>query len=199
MADNPQRIELNNSDVLIIIDVQNDFLPGGRLAVPDGDLVIPALSGYIDHFSKRRLPIFATRDWHPADHESFTVKGGPWPPHCIAGSEGAAFADKLRLPADTAVFDKGVEAYQQSYSDFSNPLFQQRLTDVGADRLFIGGLATDYCVLDTVRDALDLGYSVMLLMDAIRAVNVHPQDGAKAIDDMLERGAIPVTLSLLDP
>lgn len=196
---NKQRIELNNGDALIIIDVQNDFLPGGRLAVPDGDWAIPVLNGYIDRFAKRRLPIFATRDWHPADHCSFEAQGGPWPPHCIAGSDGAAFADRLQLPADAAVFDKGVEADRDGYSGFSNPSFQQCLTDIGADRLFIGGLATEYCVLHTVRDALGLGYMVMLLMDAIRAADAHSQDGAKAIDEMLERGAIPVTLPLLEP
>lgn len=198
MTDNKQRLALNNGDILIVVDVQNDFLPGGRLAVPEGNLVIPVLNNYIDHFVKSRLPIFATRDWHPVDHGSFQAQGGPWPPHCIADSEGAALADKLQLPADAAVFDKGVKVHQKGYSSFSNPSFQGRLADAGADRLFIGGLATDYCVLHTVRDALGLGYMVMLMMDAIRAVNVHPQDGAKAIDDMLERGAIPVTLSLLE-
>ncbi len=95
---NTDKIELGKGDVLVIIDIQNDFLPGGSLAVPEGDQVIPVLNGYIDRFINRQLPVFATRDWHPPDHCSFVQQGGPWPEHCIAGSKGAEFAADLHLP-----------------------------------------------------------------------------------------------------
>jgi nicotinamidase/pyrazinamidase len=195
---NAEKIELAKGDALLISDIQNDFLPGGSLAVPAGDQVIPVLNGYIDHFSKRRLPVFSTRDWHPANHCSFIRQGGPWPEHCIAGSKGAEFSPDLHLPALVHVISKGTDAEQEGYSSFSNRTFKEQLDHAGIRRLFIGGLATDYCVLNTVRDALDYHYQVFLLIDAIRAVNVRPQDGENAITEMIEKGALPITLTMLE-
>ncbi len=183
-------------DALLIVDVQNDFLPGGSLAVAEGDQVVAILNDYIAIFSRQGLPIYATRDWHTSDHCSFQVQGGPWPPHCVAGSPGAGFAPGLRLPAESVtIISKGTRQDKDAYSGFEGTDLAERLRSAGVQRLFIGGLATDYCVLNTVRDALREGFAVQLLTDAIRAVNVQPDDGAKAIAEMRRQGAVPVTLA----
>lgn len=181
-------------DALLIVDVQNDFLPGGALAVEQGDAVIPALNRYIDAFVTRGLPVVATRDWHPEAHCSFREQGGPWPPHCRANTEGAEFARQLGLPADATVISKATTPDQDAYSGFQGTDLDQRLQAAGVRRLYVGGLATDYCVLNTVRDARRLGYEVMLLADAIRPVDVQPGDGQRAEADMLDLGAHRFTL-----
>jgi len=191
------QIELGKGDALLISDIQNDFLPGGSLAVLEGERIIPVLNGYIDRFSNRQLPVFATRDWHPANHCSFIRQGGPWPEHCIAGSKGAEFAADLHLPVSAYIISKGTDVEREGYSSFSNRTFKAQLDNAGVRRLFIGGLATDYCVLNTVRDALNYHFKVFLLIDAIRAVNVQKQDGENAINEMIEKGAIPITLSMI--
>lgn len=185
-------ISLSRSDALIVVDVQNDFLPGGRLAVYDGDEVVPVLNRYIDIFVAQRLPVFATRDWHPADHCSFTEQGGPWPAHCIAGSDGALFAPSLHLPRSAVIVSKAMHSKRDAYSGFDGTRLEHALQQHGIGRLFIGGLATDYCVLNTVRDGLKLGFKVCLLVDAIRAVNVDPDDGMRAEGEMCRLGAHPV-------
>ena len=179
-------------DALVAVDVQRDFLPGGALPVPDGDGVVPALNRYLGLFASRSLPVFATRDWHPADHCSFREQGGPWPPHCVANSEGARFAAELELPETIVVVSKAVEPDVECYSGFEGTDLEQRLRDAGAGRLFVGGLATDYCVLATVRDALRRGFSVSLLTDAVRGVDVQPGDSDRAKQEMLRLGAIPL-------
>jgi len=194
---NTDQIELGKGDALLISDIQNDFLPGGSLAVQEGERIIPVLNGYIDRFSNRQLPVFATRDWHPVNHCSFIRQGGPWPEHCIAGSKGAEFAADLHLPASAFIISKGTDVEREGYSSFSNRTFKQQLDNAGVRRLFIGGLATDYCVLNTVCDALNYHFKVFLLIDAIRAVNVQKQDGENAINEMIEKGAIPITLSMI--
>ena len=190
-----ERIELQNGDALIVVDVQNDFLPGGSLAVPEGDRVVPVLNRYLETFSAHALPVYATRDWHPQNHCSFQAQGGLWPPHCIAGSPGASFAPALKLPAQTTIVSKAIAADKDAYSGFEGTDLDARLRAQGARRVFVGGLATDYCVLNTVRDARWLGYEVCLLTDAIRAVNVKPDDGQKAEQEMQRLGAKPVTLA----
>lgn len=179
----------HEGDALIVVDVQNDFLPGGALAVPDGDAVIPVLNLYTNLFEHEELPIVATRDWHPEDHCSFEAQGGPWPPHCVAGTEGAAFATALDLHNDTEVISKAESAGAEAYSGFQGTGLDDWLRERGVRRVFVGGLATDYCVKETVRDALKLGYEVVLLTDAIRAVNVEPDDGEDAITEMVREGA----------
>lgn len=191
------QIELGKGDALLISDVQNDFLPGGRLAVPEGEQIIPVLNRYIGQFSHRQLPVFAIRDWHPANHCSFIQQGGPWPEHCVAGSKGAEFSADLHLPVSALVISKGTDVEQDGYSGFTNRTFKEQLDNAGVRRLFIGGLATDYCVLNTVRDALSHHYNVVLLTDAIRAINVRRQDGENAINEMIQQGAIPVTLAMI--
>jgi nicotinamidase/pyrazinamidase len=176
-------------DALIIVDLQRDFLPGGALAVSQGDQVLAALNDYLKRFVARRLPVFATRDWHPPDHCSFVERGGPWPPHCIAGSVGAEFGDGLELPADAAVVSKATTAERDAYSGFEGTDLQARLRQAHVSRLFVGGLATDYCVLQTVIDARSLGFTVLVLSDAIAAVDAHPGDGERAIERMRAAGA----------
>jgi nicotinamidase/pyrazinamidase len=189
----PPNLILNPGDALIVVDVQNDFLPDGSLAVPGGDEVVPELNHYIAAFQAKRLPIFATRDWHPHNHCSFKAYGGPWPPHCVAGTRGAAFAPGLKLPASTAIITlKGTEPDRDAYSGFERTDLDARLRAVGVHRLFVGGLATDYCVFNTVKDGLALGYAVFLLQEAIRAVNVQPDDGRKAEDEMIRLGAVAI-------
>jgi nicotinamidase/pyrazinamidase len=192
-----ESIELQYGDALIVVDVQNDFLPGGSLAVPNGDAVVPVLNRYLAEFSARELPVYATRDWHPANHCSFKAQGGPWPPHCVAESPGAQFAALLRFPSGTLVISKATRPDKDAYSGFEGTDLGARLRAQKIKRLFVGGLATDYCVLNTVRDALSLGHKVYLLTDAIRAVNVKPDDGRKAEAEMQHLGAIPITLAAL--
>ena len=179
-------------DALVIVDVQNDFLPGGSLAVPRGDQVIAPLNRWIARFAAAGLPVYATRDWHPVDHCSFAAQGGPWPPHCVAGTPGAAFADALGLPSDATVIGKATRQDADAYSGFAGTDLHERLRHAGVKRLFVGGLATDYCVLNTVRDALGLGYGVVLLTAAVRAVDVRPGDGDRALAEMIAAGAVAV-------
>ncbi|MEE9595181.1 MAG: nicotinamidase [Acidiferrobacterales bacterium] len=190
-------IKLVKGDALIIVDVQNDFLPGGNLAVPNADEVVPPLNLYIEAFESQHMPIYATRDWHPANHCSFKAQGGIWPPHCIAGTAGAQFAPGLKHPPHTVIISKATTSEKDTYSGFEDADLAQRLRDQGVQRLFIGGLATDYCVLNTVKDALKHGFEVLLLQDAMRAVNVQPDDGQKAEHEMQGLGAKPIRVDAL--
>jgi len=182
-------IRLQAGDALIAVDVQNDFLPGGSLAVPEGDAVVPVMNRYLAAFAAHALPVFATRDWHPTKHCSFKAQGGIWPPHCVAATRGAEFAPGLVLPPDAVVVSKAATPEADAYSGFGGTDLAPRLRAMRVARLYIGGLATDYCVLNTVRDALTEGFAVLLLADAIRAVDVHPGDGARALDEMRRLGA----------
>lgn len=186
-----ERLALGAGDALVVVDVQNDFLSGGSLAVPDGEAVIPALKRYIRAFASLKLPIVATRDWHPAGHVSFREQGGAWPVHCVQGSQGAGFAAGLQLPQSALVISKGGERTREAYSAFEGTDLKMRLRSLGVRRLLIGGLATDYCVLQTVKDALEAGFAVHLLADAVRAVDVRPGDGSRAKDEMARLGALP--------
>jgi len=194
--DTPNRNEIQPQpgDALLIVDVQNDFLPGGSLAVPHGDEVVPVLNRYLETFAEQNLPVYATRDWHPPRHCSFREQGGPWPPHCIAGTNGAAFAAALQLPPAAVIISKATTVEQDAYSGFQGTDLHVRLHAAGIRRLFVGGLATDYCVLNTVRDALKLSYEVLLLNDAIRAVDVQPGDGLRAEQEMTGLGAQRITV-----
>ena len=191
------KIGLQAGDALILVDVQNDFLPGGSLAVPAGDEVVPVLNRYLTLFHSHRLPVFATRDWHPPDHCSFQHQGGPWPPHCIAATHGAAFPASLRLPADTFVISKATVRERDAYSGFDNTQLDSLLKSAGAVRVFIGGLATEYCVLNTVKDALRYHYTTFVLEDGIRAIDSSLNHGG-ASEQMKTLGAIPIHLEMLD-
>lgn len=179
-------------DALLIVDVQCDFLPGGALAVPDGDAVIPALNRYIARAVEADARVFASRDWHPPNHCSFREQGGVWPRHCVSGTRGAQLASDLRLPPGACIIDKGTSPEAEAYSAFSGTGLGDALRAKGIKRLVIGGLATDYCVRSTVRDALAEGFEVFVLEDAICAVDVRPGDGDKAKREMREAGALLV-------
>lgn len=191
-----QELRPRAGDALIIVDLQHDFLPGGALAVRDGDAVIPVLNGAIAAFRAAGLPIIATRDWHPLEHCSFHARHGIWPPHCVAGSDGAAFPAALQLAGATVV-SKATSADSDAYSGFDGTALGASLREQGIKRVFVGGLATDYCVLQTVLDALQLGFKVVLLRDAIRAVDVQPGDGERAIARMRAAGAVDAGLDAL--
>ncbi len=185
------------TDALVIVDVQNDFLPGGTLAVPGGDQIIAPLNGVTAAFAEARQPVLATRDWHPPDHCSFRLRGGIWPVHCVAGTSGAEFAPSLRLPATATVISKAREPNRDAYSGFDGTELEAHLRRMRIERIYVGGLATDYCVVSTVRDALRLGFVVVVLEDCVRAVNVNAGDGARAEDEMRALGAISMPSAML--
>lgn len=189
---------LKKDDALIVVDVQRDFLPGGSLGVPDGDAIIPILNGYLQQFQAAGLPMVVTRDWHPPGHSSFISEGGSWPPHCLQGTGGAEFPEQLELPEEIMLVSKATRRDADAYSGFDGTDLRQFLLDAGVRRVFIGGLATDYCVLATVKDAVHAGLEVVVLGDAIRAVNVEPGDGDKALDEMRSLGASTVELAAIE-
>ncbi len=185
------KINLTAGDALIFVDMQNDFLPGGSLAVPSGNEIIPILSRYIAFFHAHGLAIFATRDWHPPDHCSFMQQGGPLPPHCIEASWGAAFPASLEFPCDINIISKATTREKDAYSGFTDTPLNGLLKSSGTERVFIGGLATEYCVLNTVKDALRLGYATYILADAVRAINSSSNGGLHALEEMEDLGAVP--------
>jgi nicotinate phosphoribosyltransferase len=192
-----QPLPFHSGDALVVEDVQNDFLPGGALAVPHSDEIVPILNRYLAHFAREQLPVFATRDWHPADHSSFHPQGGPWPEHCVMHTDGAAFPASLELPSNVMIVSKASDPAQEAYSSFTGTDFEQQLHAAKVKRLCIGGLATDYCVLHTVRDALRRGFDVVLLRDATRAINLENDDGQKAEAEMFQLGAVPFELGVV--
>jgi len=187
-------IVLGQGDALLIVDLQVDFLPGGKLGVPHGDQVIAPINRLIDLYRARALPVYASRDWHPELHCSFAGQGGPWPPHCVAGTEGAGFSSELTLPDDVIVVSKADTVEVDAYSAFSGTGLAPALRARGIRRLAVCGLATDYCVLNTVLDGLP-DFEILIVAEAMRAVDVQPGDGDHAMTRMLGAGAVPVRLS----
>jgi nicotinamidase/pyrazinamidase len=187
-------IHLGQGDALLVIDLQYDFLPGGSLGVPDGHEVIAPINRLLAMFAQEGLPVFASRDWHPANHVSFKERGGPWPPHCVAGTRGAAFAEELAFPDDVIVISKADTADVDAYSAFAGTNLANQLRERGVTRVFACGLATDYCVLNTVTDALDEGFETLIVPEAMRAVDVEAGDGMRALDRMVARGAVSLRL-----
>ncbi len=189
---------------LLVVDVQNDFCPGGALAVPEGDRVVPALNEYIARFAAAELPVYASRDWHPARTTHFKEFGGVWPPHCIQGTPGAEFHPDLRLPPGATVLSKGMGEREDAYSAFQATTpegepFAERLRRDGVTHLYVGGLATDYCVRASALDARRLGLAVTLLADASRGVDVRPGDSERAVAEMREAGVEIGTLETVHP
>lgn len=179
---------------LVIVDVQNDFCPGGALPVPEGDKVVPVLNKYLEIFQKEDLPVYASRDWHPKKTRHFKAFGGLWPPHCVQGTKGAEFHLNLKLPSETIILTKGEDPNEDSYSGFDAQAkgkkpFAKSLKENGIEHIYVGGLATDYCVKATVLDALKQGFNVTVLADAIRGVDVKPGDSINAIQEMKRAGA----------
>ncbi len=188
---------------LVIVDVQNDFCSGGSLAVSRGDEVVPILNEYASRFSRARLPVYAARDWHPEVTTHFKEGGGVWPPHCVAGTNGAAFHSDLKLPPQTIVVSKGTQPDEDAYSafqahDYNGLSFADSLRQQGVGHLYIGGLATDYCVRFSVQDALALGLAATVLVDAVRGVDRKAGDSERALEEMKEAGADTATLESVD-
>lgn len=186
---------MQGKDALIVVDVQNDFCPGGALGVKNGDEIVPVLNRYIEKFSAARLPVIATRDWHPQKTTHFKEYGGVWPVHCVQGTHGAAFHPELKLPPEAIVISKGTAADEDSYSAFhgksdSGAPLSKLLRELGVGRIFVGGLATDYCVKFTAFDGIREGLAVVVLGDAVRGVNLHPDDSEKALAEARDAGAV---------
>ena len=177
------------SRALLIIDFQNDFTPPtGALAVPEGDTIAPRINELID--SGDFDLVVATRDWHPPDHQSFREQGGPWPPHCVAGTPGAELHPFLHRDRVDVIVDKGQDPQTEGYSGFQATGLEQLLRDRGIDEVVVVGLATDYCVRASALDALAAGFSVRVDESAVRGVEVEPGDSRRALDDLREAGAV---------
>ncbi len=179
--------ELKAGDALIIVDVQNDFCPGGALAIDRGDEVVAVLNRWIAQAREQGVPVYASRDWHPAGHISFEDSGGPWPPHCLQDTEGARFHPDLALPDSVIKITKGVRFDQDQNSAFDQTGLAQELRQRGVQRLWIGGLAEDVCVRATVLDACREGFEVHMIPDATRPVT--DDGGRQARQEMREAGA----------
>jgi epoxyqueuosine reductase len=181
-------------DALLVVDVQNDFCPGGALGVRGGDEIVPLLNACVARFRAARAPVYLTRDWHPAVTRHFAQYGGTWPPHCVQGTPGAEFHPGFAVSPDATVVSKGLRPDEDAYSAFQaqdaagHPL-PDLLRARGVRRIYVGGLATDYCVRATTLDALAAGFEVVVLEDAIRAVDLRPGDGARAVQEMRRAGA----------
>lgn len=188
---------------LLVVDMQNDFCPGGALGIPEGDKIIPKINKYIKIFAKHKLPVFLTRDWHPVRTKHFKDFGGTWPVHCIQNSRGAQFHSKLKLPKEAILLYKGMDPAVDAYSAFqaeaSNGVKLAHLLKVmGINELYIGGLATDYCVRFSSRDAIKQGFKVKILVDAIKGVNLRPEDSEQAIKEITKLGAKKISLKDLE-
>ena len=189
---------MDTHSALLIIDLQNDFCPGGALAVPDGDAVVPVINRAINHFSARGLPIIASRDWHPPQTSHFRPFGGIWPPHCVQGTPGAGFHPDLRLPPEAVIVSKGTDPSRDDYSAFQardeqGTSLPELLTSLGVTHICVCGLATDYCVKETVLEARRCGITVTVLTDAVRGVDLTPGDSERALAEMRAAGSIPAT------
>lgn len=181
---------LGNGDALLLVDVQNDFCPGGALPIEEGDQVVPVLNRWIAAAKQKGVPVYASRDWHPPEHISFQGCGGQWPPHCLEESHGASFRADLTLPANVVTITKGVRFDQDQNSAFDQTGFSVRLRSDGVRRLWVGGLALDVCVLATVLDACREGFTVCVIREGTRPVT--PEGGRAAIERMRAAGALIV-------
>jgi nicotinamidase/pyrazinamidase len=177
--------EATMAKALLIIDFQNDFTSGGALEVPEGDEIAEPVKRLARHFDH----VFATRDWHPPDHASFESEGGPWPVHCVQGTHGAELHPAMKDVEVDAVVDVGAEREDEGYSGFEKSKLADLLRENGVDEVAVVGLATDYCVRASAIDACREGFDTTVVTDAIRAVDVNPGDGERALADMQEAGA----------
>ena len=185
---------IKNSDALLITDIQKDFLPGGALPIDNGNEIVPVLNDYVNRFVAAKAHVLASRDWHPLNHISFKAQGGPWPPHCVQETAGARFSPYLKLPPHAIIISKATNPEIEAYSAFDGTSLAHELRTLGIKRLFVGGLATDYCVVNTVVDARKLGFETVVLMDATLGINAEPGDVDRAIEIMLKNGAQQVTV-----
>ena len=194
---------MTNDSALLIVDVQNDFCPGGALGITGGDLIVPVLNRYIELFTAQGLPVFATRDWHPIETSHFQAFGGVWPVHCVQGTRGADFHPGLKLPPDAVIISKGMDPAKDDYSALhgvgqdGTPL-PGLLRRRGIRKVYVGGLATDYCVKESVLEGIAQGFTMIYLADACQGVNLQPEDTEKAVAEMARAGAGRASLAELD-
>jgi len=182
--------DLSSKDALIIVDVQNDFCPGGRLAVDEGDQIVPVLNEWIKQAKNNGIKILASRDWHPKGHCSFQEQGGEWPEHCIQNTQGAEFHPNLNLPEDAQILSKGTDINEDQYSAFHKTDLAERLKQEGVERVWIGGLAEDVCVRQTSLDCLNAGFEVHVLKNATRPVKTKVDEERPTLRELQEKGAI---------
>jgi nicotinamidase/pyrazinamidase len=183
-----EKVTVADSDALIVVDVQNDFLPGGALAVAEGNRVIEPINDLIPRFTH----VYATRDWHPRNHKGFSANGGPWPFHCLQGTIGAEISPKLDHDHIGTVVSKGTDPDTEGYSAFDGTNLDQLLRDEGVKRVFVAGLATDYCVKATALEARKRRFPVVVITDAIAAVKVKAGDETAALNAMRAAGCMLV-------
>ncbi|NPA13351.1 MAG: nicotinamidase [Aquificae bacterium] len=187
------KVKVGDLDALIVVDMQKDFMPGGALPVPEGDRIIPTLNNYIKLFEERGLPVFFTRDWHPENHISFKENGGIWPKHCVQNTEGAEFHRDLYIPADNKfIISKGTSPDFDAYSGFQGTILDSLLKERGVKRIFVGGVATDYCVKNTALGGLNLGYQVFVLGDGIKGVDINKGDSERALQTLMLKGGVVI-------
>lgn len=180
---------------VFIVDVQKDFCEGGSLAVNGGNGVVPVCNKLIDTAVEKGCKVIASRDWHPENHCSFAAFGGIWPPHCVAGQNGADFHDDLGLPADAVIIDKGTAVEKDNYSAFEMAGVTEKLRGMGIERLIMCGLATDYCVKATALDAIKENFEVTVVSDGCAGVNVNPGDDVKSLAEITAAGGRVCTSS----
>jgi len=189
------KVRLTKKDALVAVDIQNDFMPWGALPVPGADKIIPVINRYLKLFKEAQAPIFATRDWHPENHVSFKENGGLWPRHCVQWSRGAEFPKSLELPPETFIINKGDRPELEAYSGFQGTLLDSLLKERGVRRLFVCGVATEFCVKNTALGALNLGYFTFILKDAVKGISEEGEE--EAVRELLEEGAVALELSEL--
>jgi len=177
-----------NKRALIVVDVQNDFCPGGTLAVAHGDDVVQPLNRLIEEFLEKGEPVFKTRDWHPPQTKHFQANGGTWPIHCVQNTEGAAFHPDLMDDKHIRIISKGL-GDEDCYSGFDGTDLTLQLERLGVNEIWVGGLATDYCVKQTVLDGIKEGFHVKAVVDAMKPVELKPGDGEQALEEMRAAGA----------
>jgi nicotinamidase/pyrazinamidase len=175
-------------DALLVVDPQIDFFPDGALPVADGDAILPTVNRALQMFSEAGQPIFVTRDWHPADHCSFTTRGGPWPEHCVKGTAGAELHPGLDLPPIFSVVQKATTSDREAYSDFEGTRLDEVLRARGVERVVVCGLALEYCVRAACLDSVKAGFEAVLLIDGTRAVEVEPGDGERTLEVLRAAG-----------
>jgi nicotinamidase/pyrazinamidase len=181
-------MEKEKRRALIVVDVQNDFCPGGALAVARGDEVVAPLNRLIEEFLARNEPVFKSRDWHPPRTKHFAQYGGTWPVHCVQETRGAEFHPELLDDPRIQIISKGTGDEDQ-YSAFDGTDLAARLRAANIEEVWVGGLATDYCVKNTVLDALREGFKAKAIRNAMRPVELQPGDGLRAIEEMQRAGA----------
>lgn len=184
-------------DALLVVDVQNDFLPGGALGITGGDTIVAPINRLLAAWRRHGLPVFLSRDWHPAGHCSFAEQGGPWPVHCVAGTRGAEFAPSLATEPGDVVISKATRLDRDAYSALDGTPLAEMLRERDIRRIFVAGLATDYCVRATGHDARAAGLDVVILADAVCAVNVQPGDGDRALAELVAAGCEKSTTSAI--